>query len=272
MLAALASYLQARARDGEWLLRIDDIDPDRSVPAAADAIQATLERFNLFWDGEIVVQSRRLERYRQALDHLRSRGWLYGCACSRKELAGTTAYPGYCRGKRLPASSVSHSLRLNTEKALIVFTDRLQGTFRHDLESETGDFVVRRRDGVFAYHLATVVDDADAEISEVLRGVDLLHSTPRQIHLQHLLNYPEPAYCHVPILVNAIGEKLSKQTFAHAVEANDPPATLCYLLRLLRQEPPDELADTSTREILDWAIRHWDVDRLARMQRIQVDG
>lgn len=270
LLAALASFLRARAHGGEWLLRIDDIDPQRSIPSAADAIRRTLERFGLWWDREVVFQSRRIEHYRHALNQLQGRGWVYACDCSRKHLAhtgpGAAVYPGRCRNKNLPDDGTA--LRLITTDTTIAFIDRLQGPIRHDLGRETGDFVIRRRDGAFAYHLATVVDDAEARISEVLRGADLLDSTPRQIHLQQLLQLPVPAYCHVPVLVDACGQKLSKQSFARSVETDDASTTLCRLLRLLRQQPPEALERAPPPEILRWAVAHWDVDRLIQTRTV----
>lgn len=271
LLTALASFLQARSRQGDWLLRIDDLDPERSLPAAADDIKRTLEQFGLLWDGEVTFQRHRTDRYQQAFDRLMQDRMVYHCTCSRRRLAGKAVYPGYCRNNHLPGRNASHATRLSTNDAAIRFRDRLHGTMWQDLERTTGDFVVRRRDGVFAYHLATVVDDADAEVSEVVRGADLLDSTPRQVYLQQLLDLPTPAYCHTPILVDAAGEKLSKQTFAAPVTLEKPEWTLYRLLRLLRQEPPEELERTSTTEILHWATAHWNIVPLQRMRTIALD-
>ncbi len=271
LLAALSSFLQARSRQGHWLLRIDDLDPERSIPTAADQIKRTLERFGLCWDGEACNQRNRIDRYRQAFDRLLQQGLVYGCDCSRRLLTGHSLYPGYCRTRGLQHRNRSHAMRLNTSDAVIHFTDRLHGRISHDLERETGDFVIRRRDGVFGYHLATVVDDADAAVTEVVRGADLLDSTPRQIHLQNLLKLPTPAYCHTPVLVDVLGQKLSKQSFAAPVAIDQPGRTLYRLLRLLRQDPSAELELASPAEILGWAIAHWDITRLNRLRTVQLD-
>lgn len=269
---ALASFIQARSEAGEWLLRIDDLDPDRSVPAAADAIKRTLERFGLFWDGEAVSQRDRADRYQQAFEHLRHQGLVYGCRCSRRLLTGSVVYPGYCRDRGPSEQNPAHAVRIRAADTVIHFTDRLRGAIAHDLARQTGDFIVRRRDGVFAYHLATVVDDAAAGISEVLRGADLLDSTPRQIYLQRSLNLPTPAYCHTPILLDADGEKLSKQTLAAPVRDENPGATLCLLLRLLRQEPPADLHGAEPAEILGWAVNHWNITALSQVTAIAAEG
>lgn len=267
---ALASFLQAKARDGEWLLRIDDLDPDRSVRAAADAIQRTLERFGLYWDGDVTSQRDRLDHYHQAFAHLQHLGLLYGCRCSRRVLSGKAVYPGYCRDQDSSNDTTANTARIRTAGTVIRFTDRLHGIIAHDLARQTGDFVVRRRDGVFAYHLATVADDAVAGISEVVRGADLLDSTPRQIYLQQTLGLPTPDYCHTPVLTDAAGEKLSKQRFAAPVSDTAPGATLYSLLRLLRQAPPADLQRAQPAEILQWAVGHWDISPLRHVKNICV--
>lgn len=267
---ALASFLQARSRQGEWLLRIDNVDPERSSTAAADSIRRTLENFGLCWDGPVVYQQGRLDRYRSALDSLRQEGLIYGCRCSRKRLIGKPVYPGYCRHLRLPNDRPNLAQRVITAQSVIRFHDTLHGDCLRDLGADTGDFIVRRRDGAFAYHLATVVDDADAEISEVLRGSDLLASTPRQVHLQRLLRLPTPTYCHTPVLTDADGHKLSKQTLAAPVESGNTTAILMTLLTLLRQSPPAELHQAPVRDILSWAIANWDVKRLQHAGNIPV--
>ncbi len=258
LVAALASFLQAKAQGGEWLVRIEDIDPPREVAGAADDILRTLEALGFEWDGEIVYQSRRTEAYRAALDQLLIANALYGCACTRKEIADSSVagiegpvYPGTCRAGLAPGRS-ARALRVRTAGALIEFNDRWQGAIRRDLETEFGYFVVRRADGLFAYQLAVTVDDAAQGITEVVRGADLLESTPRQIHLQRLLDLATPGYAHLPVAVNAAGEKLSKQTAAGAVDTKNPLPVLLRALAFLGQAPPAGLGDLG--EFWSWAI------------------
>lgn len=268
---ALASFLQAKTAGGEWLLRIDDLDPERSRPAAADEIRRTLEACGLFWDREMVLQSRNAERYAGALERLQDASLLFPCTCSRKDLAAAI-YAGRCRRKSLPTADSAYALRLKTEAVQVAFTDRLQGAYQQDLAAEVGDFVIRRRDGAVAYHLATVLDDHDAGVTEVVRGLDLLSSTPRQIYLQQLLQLSQPAYCHVPVLVDADGKKLSKSTGATAVDLENPGATLWRLLKWLAQEPPGELAGEPVPTILAWGVANWDANRLRGTTALSVTG
>lgn len=266
---ALASFLQARANRGQWLLRIDDVDSLRCIPSATDIILRTLDRHGLHWDGEVIFQCRNLEAYQAALGQLEARGLLYPCTCSRQELSALArrdpdraAYPGFCRARSRDRLE-PHALRIRVDGGTVVFTDEQQGEFRQDLAAEVGDFIVRRRDGIHAYHLATVVDDHRAGITEVMRGIDLLDSTPRQIHLQRLLNLPTPAYRHIPVVVDAQGNKLSKQAGALPVDDARPARTLFTLLNLLNQAPPKELEMAPPDEILRWAVAAWDVGKLA---------
>ncbi len=262
LFTALAGYLEARSRGGQWHLRIEDLDTPRCVPGATDAILRTLERFGLHWDGEIVYQSRRREIYEAAIAKLRRDGWLYPCRCSRKDLEPTgPVYPGHCRHRSIDPTR-PHALRIRVDSTPIVFHDRLQGRQVWRLTEQCGDFVVRRRDGIHAYQLAVVIDDAELGVTEVLRGSDLLDSTARQIHLQRRLGLATPAYCHIPVLVDRSGHKLSKQTGAPAVDGRDPGPTLFALLQRLRQNPPEELRQAPTATILDWAVGHWRLERL----------
>lgn len=271
MFTALASYLEARARGGAWLLRIDDLDSPRCSTEATDSILRTLERFGLNWDEPPVYQHRRIARYQEALHLLEHDGQLYPCVCTRRELASHRAYPGTCRTPGPRNRTGAQALRLRTEGAPIAFHDRLQGHTFQDVAREIGDFVVRRRDGLIAYHLATVVDDAEAGITEVVRGQDLLDSTPRQILLQRRLGLAEPAYCHVPLIIGASGLKLSKQNHAPMVDESAPGRILYSLLKLLRQGPPAELAEASAAEVLDWGTRHWSIERMAGAPPISAD-
>jgi glutamyl-Q tRNA(Asp) synthetase len=268
---ALASYLQARARGGAWLLRIDDLDPPRTVPGSADKIRRTLEALSLHWDGPALCQSQRNKAYRAALARLEADGLIYPCACSRKDLDGHAVYPGFCRGRTPGSVRESHALRVITAGARISFDDRVRGRVEQNLETEVGDFILYRRDRVFAYHLATVLDDAEQGVTEVLRGLDLLDSTPRQIYLQQRLGLPEPAYAHIPILVDSRGQKLSKQTFAPEAETRYPGGVLFRLLNLLNQHPPAELVAAPAPEILAWAVEHWDLAKLQGRDRIPVE-
>lgn len=241
LVAALASYMEARAANGKWLVRMEDLDKPREQPGAADEILHALDRLGLHWDGPVLFQSARRERYRAVVEDLLRRGFVYPCACTRKELEdsalaldGARIYPGTCR-HGLPEGRPVRALRLRTHDAPIGFEDRVQGRIEQRVEREVGDFVVRRADGVFAYQLAVVVDDLDQGVTDVVRGADLLDSTARQIHLQRLLGAPTPGYAHLPVAVNAAGEKLSKQTGARALDLSDPVRELARARRFLGQ-------------------------------------
>ena len=239
LVAAVASYLDARAHRGTWLIRIEDIDEGRTVPGAADDIVATLRAFGMASDGEVVWQSRRKQLYQAAFDRLAAHA--YPCGCNRREIAdsrtgtaldGAALYPGVCRDG-LPSGRSARSLRVRVPEPgqdLITFMDRMGGEMRQMLASESGDFVLRRADGFWAYQLAVVVDDAEQGITDIVRGADLLDSTPRQVYLQHLLGYPTPRYLHVPVVHNAAGDKLSKQTGALSIAPDDEVAAIEALL------------------------------------------
>lgn len=270
LVAALGSYLEARTNHGVWLVRIDDLDPLRVVRGSADEILRTLEACALEWDGGIVYQSTRGPAYHAAVHALRGAGRLYACACSRREIAEAGlfgiegyVYPGTCRGG-LPETRAARAWRLATDENAIAFDDAVQGRMEQTLARDVGDFVLYRADRVYAYHLAAALDDAEEAITHVVRGADLLDSTPRHIYLQRLLGLPTPHYAHLPILVNARGEKLSKQTHAPAVDrANTVPAML-DALRFLGQSPPADLARASAREVVRWAEAHWQLARVPR--------
>lgn len=278
LVAAVGSYLDARHRGGEWLVRIEDLDPPREVRGAADDILRTLERYGLHWDGMVLYQSRRAMHYEAALEHLAQRGRLFGCACTRREIAdhgppvGSGAvYPGTCRNG-LPAGRKARSLRVRVDSTTITFRDRLQGTGRQQLGLEVGDFVVRRADRLAAYQLAVVVDDAEQGITDIVRGADLLDSTPRQIFLQQLLGLTTPAYLHLPLAAGAGGEKLGKQTRARGIGTDDPAAVLRDVLRFLNQALPDPAADATVQELLVWAIEHWDSTSLPATPAVTAPG
>ncbi|MDH4216161.1 MAG: tRNA glutamyl-Q(34) synthetase GluQRS [Gallionella sp.] len=299
--AAVGSYLDAKHHHGAWLVRIEDLDTPRCVPGAADGILRTLEAFGLHWDEDIIYQSQRTAAYEEALQRLKESGAAYPCCCTRKEIADSAlhgiegpVYPGTCRNG-IPPGREGRAWRVRTDtlslppcggKARmgveqrrneasapsltiplqgggnIEFDDALQGRQTQHLESEIGDFVVKRADGLFAYQLAVVVDDAFQGITHVVRGADLLLSTARQIHLQHLLGLPKPAYMHLPIAVNAQGEKLSKQTLAPAITTDDVISTLLAVLQFLQQQPPAVLRLGSVEEVLTWAIINWQPERM----------
>lgn len=275
--AALASFLDARAHRGDWLVRMEDLDPPREVAGAADEILRTLTALGLEWDGPVLYQSTRGDAYRAALDALRARGVLFACACTRKEVAdsaiaapdGSLVYPGTCRGGLAPGR-VTRATRVRVDAAVIDFDDALQGHVQQDLAREVGDFVLVRADGLCAYQLAVVVDDAAQGITDVVRGADLLDSTPRQIFLQRLLGLPTPRYLHVPVATNPKGEKLSKQTLAAPVGRDRGSAALCGALGFLGQAPPAALDKASVRELLDWAVANWRRERIPRRRTIAV--
>ena len=271
LVAAIASYCDARAAGGLWLLRIEDVDQPRKRPGAEALILATLEHYGFAWDGEIARQSERTARYAAALDRLRASGDAYECACSRRELetaaigpGGERVYPGTCR-EGIPADRCdrpARAWRVRVGSARVEFRDRLQGAQAQELAADVGDFVVRRADGLYAYQLAVVVDDALQEITHVVRGADLLVSTPRQIFLQQRLGLASPSYLHVPVAINAAGEKLSKQTGA-APLPDDPLPALFAAWRFLGQPLPDRSgAPDSTAEFWSWAIAAWNPARL----------
>lgn len=273
LVAAVGSYLDARQQGGEWLVRMEDIDTPRNVPGAAEQILAALERFGFEWDGPVLWQSTRLDAYTAALDCLQQRGVLYACACSRKEIAdsasrpaidGGLAYPGTCRNG-LPPGRAARAWRLRVDEREISFVDRVQGRIAQSLERDVGDFVLRRADGLFAYQLAVTVDDNFQGISDIVRGADLLASTPRQIWLQQLLGYAEPRYAHLPVVCNAAGEKLSKQTLAPALDLASASPQLCAALAFLGQAVPEELARTSVPEVWQWAMENWRFEAIPRM-------
>jgi len=270
IVAAVGSFLEARTRGGEWLVRMEDLDPPRVVAGAADDILRTLEACGFAWNGPVLYQSTRGDAYQAALGRLREKDLVYPCACSRREIADSAVagidgpvYPGTCRAGISPGKT-ERSLRVDTRGARSAFDDALQGPVAHDLGKDFGDFVLYRADDAYAYQLAVVVDDADQGVTDIVRGADLLASTPRQLYLQQLLGLPRPRYAHLPVAVNADGEKLSKQTFAAPVDATHPQPALTAALEFLGQHPPRELARATVGELWNWAIRDWRPDRIPR--------
>ncbi|QEL56158.1 tRNA glutamyl-Q(34) synthetase GluQRS [Chromobacterium paludis] len=265
---AVGSYLEARSRGGQWLLRMEDLDPPREVPGAADDILRTLDAFGFEWDGEVTYQSRRHDLYRQALRQLIGSGRAYACCCTRKEIAAAArrgldgyVYPGTCRDG-CPGGREGRAWRLRAPEGDCLVRDRLQGEYRQDLARDIGDFVLLRADGFWAYQLAVVVDDAEQGITDIVRGADLLVSTPRQVAVYEALGLPAPDYCHLPVLTNAAGEKLSKQTLAPAIAREDAASQLREALSRLGHIPPDECATLD--ELWAWARLNWSLQRVPR--------
>jgi glutamyl-Q tRNA(Asp) synthetase len=272
LVAALGSFLEARCQAGEWRVRIEDVDVPRSVKGAADAILRSLERCGLLWDNAVWYQSQRTERYQAALEELSRAGQVYPCTCTRRELArcprgrdGSPLYPGYCRAGPRRAGR-PHACRLRVTDTRLTFHDAVQGEYHQWLASEVGDFVIRRADGLFTYQLAVVIDDADQGVTEVIRGSDLLDSTPRQLYLQGLLGLPTPRYGHLPVAVDERGDKLSKQTHAPPLDERNPGPALWDALRFLGQRPPADLLNASPAEILNWALAHWRLEQIPRVR------
>lgn len=264
LVAALGSYLDARAAQGEWLVRIEDIDPPRCPPGAADTILRQLEAFGLHWEGDVCWQHQRGEAYAQALEKLKAQGLAYPCSCSRKQWRDHAIYPGWCRnGAQATGQPVAWRLRSDLGLRPVNWQDRLFGTQTHD-PAEYGDVVLQRKDGLWAYQLAVVVDDAHQGITDVVRGIDLLDNTPWQRQLQVALGYPQPRYLHLPLVVTQEGQKLSKQNLAPALADNTHAIRqqLFKALQLLDQSPPIELANATVSEQLAWAIEHWQVAKL----------
>lgn len=260
LVAALGSYLSTKSQGGRWLVRIEDIDAQRSLPGVDAAILSTLEAYGFEWDGEVLYQSRRLAFYEAAIDALTRNGLLYACACSRREVAENARlpgiYPGTCRQKP-PKKAKQYALRIKTDNEPIGFEDGVYGAFTQRIEQEVGDFVLLRADGEFAYQLAVVVDDALSGVTEVVRGYDLLDSTPRQIYLQRRLGYKTPRYAHLPLVMGADGQKLSKQNLAEPIEAKNASAELVSALSFLGQKPPPELCAEHPATLLEWATANW---------------
>lgn len=267
LIAALASYLDARAAKGRWLLRMEDLDPPREMPGAQFAILQALEAYGFEWDGQMVRQSERLDIYNAAIDQLWRDGHAYACSCSRKQLQPFAGlYPGFCRDAGRDVEDAA--IRLRVPDREYSFIDRVQGEFRQHLGREVGDFVIRRRDGLIAYQLAVVLDDAWQGVTDVVRGADLLDSTPRQLYLQQLLGLVQPRYLHVPLIIQPDGHKLGKRYRSPPLQPNEATPLLLRALRALGQPTPDELNDAQPAEVLAWAIRRWDAQRIPRCRTL----
>ena len=265
LVAAVASYLRARSQHGSWLVRMEDIDPPRQPPGAADSILRALESFALEWDEPVLFQSTRLEAYRERVQSLLERGMAFPCSCSRSDIkrfigasvpGETAVYPGICRDRpRRPDAACA--IRLRIADVEIGFDDLLQGPLRQELQQAVGDFVLQRKDGLPAYQLAVVVDDAHQGITEICRGTDLLDNTPRQIFLQQCLDLPTPGYLHFPLVLAPAGDKLSKRTGALAVDETSAGALMSEALGFLGLPPDAALRGAPPDQQLSWAIEHW---------------
>lgn len=263
LVAALASYLDARSAGGRWLMRMEDLDPPREEPGAQAAILKALESYGFEWDGEIVRQSDRHDAYAEVLNRLFNHGLAYACTCSRKQLEPYHGiYPGFCRNAGHGTEDAA--IRLRVPELEYHFIDRVQGEYRQHLGREVGDFVIRRRDGLYAYQLAVVLDDAWQGITDIVRGADLLDSTPRQLYLQELLGLPQPRYLHIPLITQPDGHKLGKSYRSPPLTEDQATPLLLRALRALGQKHGAELAYATPREVLNWGIAHWDAVLIPR--------
>lgn len=266
LVAAVASYLHAKQASGEWLVRIEDIDPPREAPGAADSILRTLEAFELYWDRSALFQSQRRGEHEAVVARLLETDRAFRCSCSRSALRETAdgpsrRYPGTCRSKTRHEGATAVRMRV-VDPSPERFVDGLQGEIAADLAATVGDYVVWRRDDLPAYHLAVVLDDAAQGVTTVVRGIDLLDSTAVHLHLQRTLGLPAPRYVHLPIVENAAGQKLSKQTGAAPVATEAPGAVACHVLQLLGLNVPSELAGAAPGALWRWAAERWDMTRL----------
>ena len=265
LVAALASYVDARSRGGRWLLRMEDLDTGRVIPGCADQILRTLEAFGLEWDGAIEYQSTRTADYAYALERLTALGATFECSCPRRARDPESGYPGTCRsGPTRPGPTAT---RFRVEDSVMSFEDRAQGTCRYTLR-ERGDVIVRRRDGAFAYQLAVVVDDARQGVTDVVRGADLLDSTPWQLALQRNLSLATPRYLHLPLVVEPTGAKLAKSRRSVALDATRVGPQLHVALGLLRQAPPAALKLEPASAVLEWACTHWRPEHFVGMREV----
>ena len=271
LVAAVGSFLQARQNNGEWFIRMDDIDTVRVVDGADEDILYTLEHFGFEWNGEVTYQTKQIDSYQQALEMLISRSMVFPCLCSRKHLAKTdnSIYPGTCRHRTLPEKK-EHALRVVSQDVNIEFDDIVMGKQFQNIRQQCGDFIIKRRDGLFAYQLAIVVDDAAQDITEVVRGADLLSSTHRQIYLQQLLNYSTPRYCHLPLAVDEAGKKISKSEQATKVDIKNKEKLLVNALSFLGQQPPKDLRKSQLIDIWLWAIEHWNINKVPKAESVSM--
>jgi glutamyl-Q tRNA(Asp) synthetase len=266
---AVASYLDARWHKGSWLLRIEDVDGAREVAGSADGILRTLQAFGFEWDGGIVRQRDRSAIYAGALASLRERSLTFECSCSRLQLEDESRYPGTCRA-RPSVSDVPTATRLRVEPGHIQICDRIQGTYRQDVAGAVGDIILKRRDHVFAYLLAVVVDDAEQGVTHVVRGADLLDNTPRQIYLQQLLGLPQPAYAHVPVLTEPDDAKLAKSRRSVGLDQGEVLPQLLAVFSMLGLRVPSALRTATVADAWEWAIAHFTIDQVPKSLNVRV--
>jgi glutamyl-Q tRNA(Asp) synthetase len=266
----VASYLDARACRGRWILRIEDLDGPREVSGAAARILSTLERFGFEWDGEVVRQSERHELYAEALESLKARNLTFACSCSRSQLEDELRYPGTCR-TRAAAGDAKTATRLRIAAGHVTFSDRIQGTYRQDVSAGVGDIILKRRDQIIAYVLGVVVDDAAQGVTHIVRGADLLDNTPRQIVLQRLLGLPEPSYAHVPVLTEQNDRKLAKSRRSVNLGADSPLPQILAVFSLLGLDPPISLAEAPLATAWEWAIGQWDLNSVPKRLNLRVN-
>jgi len=264
LLAAISSYLEAKKHNGQWIIRMEDLDQPRTVVGSADSILQTLDTFGFEWDGEVVFQSQRSALYEEYLQELISEHLIYRCDCSRNKLKESKSFPvydGFCRNKNneIPAP---YALRCKTPNTRLSFTDQIQGNHSVDLNQQCGDFIVRRRDQLFAYQLAVICDDSEQAITDIVRGADLLTATPIQIYLQQQLQLAEPVYSHIPVAMHQQGRKLSKSHQDLAIFKHTPTAIMTQALSFLGQSPPGDLAKTDINGFWHWAINNWDLNKI----------
>jgi len=269
LVTALASYCHARSQQGQWLIRIEDVDTPRVVEGSVDQILTNLEYFGFEWDGEILYQSHQFDRYQAGLEQLLDQGLAFACECSRRTLREAKAksgplgmiYPGTCRNKQLGLAG--HSVRINTESSgTLGYRDQLYGEVAINIPEKSGDFVIRRADGIYAYHLAVVLDDELQDMNQIVRGADLLEATCLHLFLYQLFGFTAPEYLHVPLVRNIHGDKLSKQTGATAVEKNKASALLISALQVLGQPTEAGMQQAKPSEIVSYAVQSWDYERI----------
>lgn len=267
LIAALGSYLQARSQQGAWLVRMEDLDPPREMPGAADDILRTLEAYALQWDGSIMYQSRRHDAYQAQINAWLHEREAYYCQCTRKQIKMAGGYyPGTCR--ELHQQAANSAVRLKVTTPVTHFYDKLHGRIEIPEALAQEDFIIHRRDGLFAYNLAVVLDDIEQGVTEIVRGADLIEPTGRQINLYRLLQHPEVSYLHLPLAVTENGNKLSKQNHAPAIDKANPKPALLQAMTFLGMNPPADLMACSLDDILKWGALHWRVDRLPKTTAI----
>lgn len=275
LVAATASYLDAKRHNGTWIVRIEDLDPPREPKGAADLILSQLDALGLHWDGSVIYQSARLDAYQDALAALHSNGLCFACNCTRARIQSIgSVYDGHCRAQPMELASTSadennnYAIRVKTSETVVNFEDLIQGAIQQNIRRDCGDFVIKRKDKLFAYQLAVVVDDAFQKITHVVRGYDLLDSTPRQIYLQQQLNIRKPVYAHFPVAADAKGEKLSKQHFAPAIDTNSAIDYLFLAMKFLGLDMTTAGKFTKPEDILKWGVEHWDIQRVPKLATI----